>query len=748
MSSGKAKGFVFSLDAVFALIIVIALIGFALVVSFDKSPSTFSRTNLSQLSDDAITALDNAGFFANEIDANGFSSATALSMYNKIKSLYPGNVDLNLVLKEYTYDIAACKGTESFEDCFKDINTLSLSVGLSLPANKEIVHGKKVFSKKQPPGQCALSLSQEDPRKLKKKPSGPLFFDDEDDQILEGIEVDFNVVVVPSDQITCDENISITLNVGINTILRKPIDVVMVLDKSSSMDDCVVSDGNIFLQQSGTIGGGTIVFGNRVGWVEIASFSLAQKRDFQVTAYNNVPCTTNCPELYLQRPSGQQYGFYGGAPPNGCYYSIERINSIMIPEPNAQIGLWRIFAWNDNPLMDYNLFAKFVPGKKTKLDEVKSASHYFINNALWLPVDQYGMVSFAQNANLHSPLNQSQGAINNAIDSLSASTQDSSVMGDAIEEATSEHNSPRANPEAFSVQVLLSDGGTTGGVPSATAAINAAADGIRIYAVGFGEDADVAELTNIATITGGEFYYADDENSLKDIFDLIANEIGAEATDVNIVVPVQLGSAIIDLGGGSMIDGNLLFDLNDVVVGTEWNATYVINFPCDGLNSCSFSALTFPGPGTRLTYTDSNGVHVIDWNVFVTIPYRFRDLTVNYLSGIVLSQNSVSLDVNAANIGDLNSGATNVRFYLNDPDAGGSFLDQLPIAPLCGGRDPLCVSSFQIFNDTLSTQGTIFVTINDDNAVRECPGNNKDLIYCYLEPATQFYSVDYYAWWK
>jgi Mg-chelatase subunit ChlD len=737
------KGFIFSLDAVLAILIVLGLISFALVTSFDKNPSTISRTNISQLSDDAITALDNAGYFQQEIDINGFSSIAATSIHNKIKALYPGNVDINLVLKEFTFDSIACQATENFQDCFKDANILTLTTGTAIPTNKEIVHGKKVFTKKQPTSQCALQLSEENPKNLEQY-KGPLYF-----QEPPPIGIDFNVTVTPSTGISCDENIFVTLSVGIANETRKPVDVMVVMDTSGSMNGCVIVDGNELagFPQTGTIDNGLITFGFYVGWQQIATFDIPTKDPFQVLMTNDTPCTTNCPELYIKSPNGnKQWGFYGGAPSNGCYVSSDRVNHLMIPASSSQIGTWEVWAWNDDPTMDYNLNVEMISGKKTKLDAAKDAAKEFIQNALWKAPDQFGLASFGTQAQQNQPLNPNINPMLNAIDALSASG--GTALGDGIYAATSEQLSVRGNPDALWFQVLLADGGWNIGSDPVDAANDAAANGITIFTIGFGEDADETQLTNIANITGGQYYFAEDENVLQQVYAIIAQEIFLQANDSNVLVPIDVGTIVIDLGGGVLVDGNILFDVGTLTSGTDWNATYILNFPCDNANNCSFDAITFPGPGTIYTYWDANGLIVVDWNQFVTLPYSYRDLTVNFNGGQILSQNSVSVDVNAANIGDLNSEATNVKFYLNDPDAGGTFLSQASVPFLCGGKDPLCAVSFQLINETLPAQGTIYAIINDDNSIRECSGNNKDLIYCFGEPATQFYSIDYYVWWK
>jgi len=241
-----------------------------------------------------------------------------------------------------------------------------------------------------------------------------------------------------------------------------------------------------------------------------------------------------------------------------------------------------------------------------RIDNAQEAAKQFVDFNGWsLPPDQMGVVSFNTSGTLDQGLTSVILDINNAIDSIVASGGTNIESG--IDRAVTELTGANANPLALKFQILLSDGQSTSG-DSAQAALDANALGITIFTVGFGADADEAELTTIATNSGGEYYSALDQNALIAVFELIAIKVGELASDSNISIPVIDGSTIIDLGGGIVVDNNLVFDAGEITISNPWSATYTLNFPCDNLDICGVDALTFPGPGTTFSTCTSREI--------------------------------------------------------------------------------------------------------------------------------------------
>ncbi len=86
-----------------------------------------------------------------------------------------------------------------------------------------------------------------------------------------------------------------------------------------------------------------------------------------------------------------------------------------------------------------------------------------------------------------------------------------------LEIGADELASARGRPNATRVIVLLTDGqGNVG--DSVAGAVYCRDRNITVYTIGFGNDVDDSELTNIALLTNGEYYFAPDAQTLQEIF--------------------------------------------------------------------------------------------------------------------------------------------------------------------------------------------------------------------------------------
>jgi len=393
----------------------------------------------------------------------------------------------------------------------------------------------------------------------------------------------------------------------------------------------------------------------------------------------------------------------------------------------------------------------------TKMDAVHASGNAFIDFNEWKPSDQMGIASFNTSGTLDSQLKKlddtNKTQLKNDLNAIMPGGGTDIESG--IRTATTELTSIRANDYAIKFQVVLSDGQSTEG-NSLSAAQDAALEGIVIYTIGFGGDVDETELQNIANATDGNYYFASDANALMDIYNMIADKIQAQATDSNVTIVIPANITIVEDGNATVIDGNLVFDAGNITPETPWTASYIINIPCDSNLSCETSSISFPGNGSFLSYVDVNGeTQIIDWNSFtVPIPFYKRDITVNILSGEILSETDIFVDVNVSNIGDLNTGETDLNFYLGNDSvcsvgAGRTLLGNYHLVPeLCGGNDEECSFSTVIYNEYFYSQGIICAEVNPNRNLRECPNNNLDSIHCYLAPKTQFYVIEYSGWIK
>ncbi len=300
------------------------------------------------------------------------------------------------------------------------------------------------------------------------------------------------------------------------------------------------------------------------------------------------------------------------------------------------------------------------------------------------------------------------------------------------------------NPSALRFQILMSDGLTNAGANSSTAAVNAANNGIIIYAIGFGKDADADELENIATITGGKYYSALDQNALIDVYNVIANEIQLIASDANLVAGLPDEITLVSDGNGLIVGDTLFFDIN-TLEAPPWTSDYTINIPCSSALACSSTLLTIPSPGTYFEYVDANGTsQQQDWNVFATQTFQYRDLNISIISGALLGPGNTDITVRVESNGNLDTNASTVSFYLDAPPT--NLLSTVSIPSLCGKLSPGCLNYYYEFTQNVPAEGELYAVVNADNAIPECTFDNQDVIYCYYSPETQFFTFEYWAW--
>lgn len=755
------KAFVFSMDSGVAVLLLIGVVYILLAIPFPEEGLGSLQTV--QLVDDSFALLHSTGYLLRTVDSNAPTDAVQ-NIYTRSSSLLPNNLSLRVDLKQYTVDMGDCRLNKTFEECFLENEVITVSAGAALPSDKDVFHGRKILMKKQPPGDCNLSyllLSGSEKASQTKKDfellfadyQGPIFLQEDGD-----LNVTFDVSVDPSDQISCDENVAVTLTVSVNEEIRKPIDIMLVMDRSGSMSECAIANGTVIHQSSGSLGGGTRVcvlwwwfwclLWEYQDWQYLADFDITNNDAFDVfLEWVGGDDGTQLPKMYIEAPDGTTYGFYGGTPDDGCYVSSENNIYIAVPTTTSQNGTWRVYAWNDDPAVDYDLTVKIIDAPISKLDAMKQAGKDFIDNAEWTTDDYTGLTSFATTAKTDQPLTSNRIAVKNSIDTLKAGG--ATAIGEGIYEATEELLPPpsgHGREEALSFQVLLSDGYTNTGRDSEDAAYDARDKNITIFTIGFGTSIDEDELRTIAEITGGEYYYAGDADALQEIYDIIAGRIQEMASDTNVVVPVLLGSYVVELGGGTVVDGNIVFEIGTIEAGVPWVGTYILNFPCNNYANCEVEAITFPGEGAYFTYTDSEGVvHTIDFNASTTVDFLIRDIRVDIYSGELVGENDIYLDVNVFNFGDLNTGETTLNFRLGDLD--GTLLASRDVPELCGIENPECVSYFKIYSSvSIENEGVIYAIVNDDNALSECPIGNYDAVNCYGGPSIQYFVLDYYVW--
>ena len=184
-------------------------------------------------------------------------------------------------------------------------------------------------------------------------------------------------------------------------------------------------------------------------------------------------------------------------------------------------------------------------GETNRLDIVKDVVADFIGaEGSDLPgrgSDRIGLVSFALYADTMAPLTVSHDIVLELVDSLELAEEkeDGTSLGDALTLAVARIAAYRQKADvsgAGSVIILLTDGrNNSGNNDPLEAAERAAQYGIRVYTIGFGGGyyrnafglvrkippeygIDEETLKELARISGGQYFNAGDEDSLKEVY--------------------------------------------------------------------------------------------------------------------------------------------------------------------------------------------------------------------------------------
>lgn len=184
-----------------------------------------------------------------------------------------------------------------------------------------------------------------------------------------------------------------------------------------------------------------------------------------------------------------------------------------------------------------------------RLDAAKSAAIDFVG---MLPAGfNVALVRFAGSAAVVVPPTTDRAVVTAAIENLEVAP--STAIGDGILsslDAIAQAPSDPLHPDdpAPAAVVLLSDGSTNAGTPSATAAQQAKKLGVPVYTIAYGTDegyieiggqrqpvpVDHYELEQIAKITGGKKFSAGSSGELKQVYQSIAHAVGTVKADQEI----------------------------------------------------------------------------------------------------------------------------------------------------------------------------------------------------------------------
>ena len=156
----------------------------------------------------------------------------------------------------------------------------------------------------------------------------------------------------------------------------------------------------------------------------------------------------------------------------------------------------------------------------TKMVAVKNASVNFVDIA-GNNIDA-GLTSYSTSSTLDKQLAlmtvANQNSLKTAINSLNPTG--STCIQCGLQTAADELTSIRGRPTANKVIILLTDGISNVGDPVA-GSVYCRDNNITVYTIGFGSDVDDTELTNVALLTHGDYYFAPNVQTLNAIFQSI-----------------------------------------------------------------------------------------------------------------------------------------------------------------------------------------------------------------------------------
>ncbi|HVH66062.1 MAG TPA: VWA domain-containing protein [Candidatus Acidoferrum sp.] len=178
---------------------------------------------------------------------------------------------------------------------------------------------------------------------------------------------------------------------------------------------------------------------------------------------------------------------------------------------------------------------------------------------------QVGLVIFNSQAEVVAPLTSDKGSVKDILGSLAPGG--GTAIGDAIQVAVGQlanivdPNGPKS--QHYAMVVLLTDGTSNTGIDNMTAAAEATQSHIPVDTIGIGarnqsvmvhgqlvDGVDEQALQQIASATGGHYYYAQDEGQLNQIYSELGSHIGWTTSKVDLTVPLlALGTIIVVTGG-------------------------------------------------------------------------------------------------------------------------------------------------------------------------------------------------------
>jgi len=176
--------------------------------------------------------------------------------------------------------------------------------------------------------------------------------------------------------------------------------------------------------------------------------------------------------------------------------------------------------------------------------------------------DRAGAVRFSSNAEVIEWMDDDLADVRAGVNDGTIYANGGTRMERGIDRAREAYPASGSNDR---VMVLLSDGINDRPAEDVIEAAERAADeDIAIYTVGLSDEADEPLLTQVANMTGGEYYKAEDASELEEVFDQIAGNV-TEGRDLRRIERENVESAVRINGSPQVIASDV--NLNDPSAG-------------------------------------------------------------------------------------------------------------------------------------------------------------------------------------
>ncbi len=291
------------------------------------------------------------------------------------------------------------------------------------------------------------------------------------------------------------------------------VDVMLVLDRSGSMGDNVTN-----------IADSSVVSAASTGWSWVKNLTMTTTNGNVANITTEIEANTSgCMVSYNITINGVTLAT--GNRTSTSYGQLT--NSVNIsaysPPLHIALGLKR----NATGCTAYNrLFT--VQQAPTKLKAAQTSAKMFLG--IVSPATQAGLVTFTTTANTDktlAPMGPANlTALDNAIDAITPGVWTCIECG--LDNAVNELISSRGRPGATRVIILLTDGISNYNAAGQSISDPASSDNagalycrnnnVTVYTIGFGTDVSDSELTNIALLTHGDYYFAPNVATLTEIF--------------------------------------------------------------------------------------------------------------------------------------------------------------------------------------------------------------------------------------